>query len=66
MSNYVQIFYQMLDIWIFFYSNGITGFIFGFLCLIKPDSERISTLEPYISLKRGVLYSIIMSAILDR
>ena len=53
MSNYVQMFYQMEDIWIFFYSNGITNFIFGFLCLIKADSEIISTLEPSISLKRG-------------
>ena len=26
-------------------------FIFGFLCLIKPDSDRISTLEPFISQK---------------
>ena len=33
-------------------------FIFGFLCLIKPDSDRISTLEPFISQKNGVLYSI--------
>ena len=53
MSNYVHIFYQMVDIWIFFYSNGITNFIFGFLCLIKADSEIISTLESSISLKRG-------------
>ena len=28
-------------------------FIFGFLCLIKPDSDRISTLEPFISQKMG-------------
>ena len=28
-------------------------FIFGFLCLIKPDSNRISTLEPFISQKMG-------------
>ena len=26
-------------------------FIFGFLCLIKPDSDRISTLESFISQK---------------
>ena len=26
-------------------------FILGFLCLIKPDSDRISTLEPFISQK---------------
>ena len=25
------------------------SFIFGFLCLIKPDSDSISTLEPFIS-----------------
>ena len=24
-------------------------FVFGFLCLIKPDSDRNSTLEPFIS-----------------
>ena len=28
-------------------------FIFGFLCLIKSDSDRISTLEPFISQKMG-------------
>ena len=28
-------------------------FMFGFLCLIKPDSDRISTLEPFISHKMG-------------
>ena len=28
-------------------------FIFGFLCLIKPDSVRISTLEPFISQRIG-------------
>ena len=28
-------------------------FIFGFVCLIKPDSDRISTLEPFISQKMG-------------
>ena len=28
-------------------------FIFGFLCLNKPDSDRISTLEPFISQKMG-------------
>ena len=28
-------------------------FIFGFLCLIKPDYDRISTLEPFISQKMG-------------
>ena len=38
-------------------------FIFGFLCLIKPDSDRISTLEPFISQKIG--YYKYMSAILD-
>ena len=37
----------------FFYSNGIIIFIFGFLCLIKPDSDRISTLEPFVSKKMG-------------
>ena len=36
--------------------------MFGFLCLIKPDSDRISTLEPFISQKMGMQY---MSAILD-
>ena len=29
------------------------SFIFGFLCLIKPDSDRISTLGPFISPKMG-------------
>ena len=28
-------------------------FMFGFLYLIKPDSDRISTLEPFISQKMG-------------
>ena len=28
-------------------------FHIGFLCLIKPDSDRISTLEPFISQKMG-------------
>ena len=28
-------------------------FIFGFLCLIKPDSDKISTLQPFISQKIG-------------
>ena len=28
-------------------------FIFGFLCLIKPDSDRINTLEPFISQTRN-------------
>ena len=28
-------------------------FIFGFLCLIKPDFDRISTLELFISQKMG-------------
>ena len=28
-------------------------FIFGFLCLIKSHSDRISTLEPFISQKMG-------------
>ena len=30
-------------------------FIFGFLCLIKPDSDRITTFEHFISQKNGVL-----------
>ena len=28
-------------------------FIFGFLCLIKPDSDRITTFEHFISQKMG-------------
>ena len=28
-------------------------FIFGFLCLIKPDSDTISTLEAFISQNMG-------------
>ena len=28
-------------------------FIFGFLCLIKPDSDGINTLKPFISQKMG-------------
>ena len=28
-------------------------FIFGFLCLIKHDSDRLITLEPFISQKMG-------------
>ena len=36
-------------------------FIFGFLCLVKPDSDRTSILEPFIS-QKIIQY---MSAILD-
>ena len=28
-------------------------FIFGFLCLIKPDFDRISTIEPFINQQMG-------------
>ena len=37
----------------FFLLKWDHNFIFGFLCLIRPDSERISTLEPFISPKTG-------------
>ena len=36
-----------------FYDMYQFEIIFGFLCLIKPDSDRISTLEPFISQKMG-------------
>ena len=38
-------------------------FIFGFLSLIKPDSDRLITLRPFISKKWGIIQY--MSAILD-
>ena len=38
-------------------------FIFGFLCLIKSDSDRITTIEPFIRQKLGIIQY--MSAILD-
>ena len=37
--------------------------IFGCLCMIKPDSDRITTFEHFISRKWGILQY--MSAILD-
>ena len=37
----------------FFLLKWDHNFIFGFLCLIRPDSNRISTLEPFISQKMG-------------
>ena len=37
----------------FFSTHMELYFIFGFLCLIKPDSDRIRTLEPFISQKMG-------------
>ena len=37
----------------FFPTQMGSYFIFGFLCLIKPDSDRISTLEPFLSQKMG-------------
>ena len=38
---------------IFFLLKWDHYFIFGFLCLIKPDSDRISNLEPFISQNMG-------------
>ena len=43
----------MAAVLIFFPLKWDHYFIFGFLCLIKPDSDRISTLEPFISQKMG-------------
>ena len=43
----------MTAILIFFFTQWNHYFIFGFLCLIKPDSDRISTLEPIISQTMG-------------
>ena len=37
----------------FFLLKWDHNFIFGFLCLIRPASDRISTLEPFISQKMG-------------
>ena len=37
----------------FFLLKWDHNFIFGFLCLIKPDSDRNTTLELVISQKRG-------------
>ena len=37
----------------FFSLNWDHYFIIGFLCLIKPDSDRISTLESFIRQKIG-------------
>ena len=53
MSNYVHFFNQMTAVLIFVLLKRDQYFIFGFLCLIKPDSDRISTLEPFISQKMG-------------
>ena len=43
----------MAAVLIFFLLKWDHYFIFGFLCLIKPDSDRISSLEPIISQKMG-------------
>ena len=49
-TNFVRIgFRQMVAVLILFYSN----FIFGFLCLTKPDSDRITTFGHFISPKMG-------------
>ena len=37
----------------FFFLKWDHYFIVGFLCLIKPDSDRVSTLESFISRKIG-------------
>ena len=39
-SNYVQFFNLMGAILFFFSLKWDLNFIFGFLCLIKPDSDR--------------------------
>ena len=49
----MQFFNQMVAVLIFFSLKWDHYFIFGFLCLIKPDSDRISTLESFISQKIG-------------
>ena len=51
MSNYVQSFNQMAAILISLLHQWDQIFIFGFLCLINPDSHRIGTLEPFINEK---------------
>ena len=51
MSNYVQFFNLMVAVLIFFPLKWDHYFIFGFLCLIKLDSDRISTIESFISQK---------------
>ena len=43
----------MVAVLIFFLLKWDHNFIFGFLCLIRPASDRISTLEPFISQKMG-------------
>ena len=52
-SNYIQFFNLMTALLILFSLKWDHYFIFGFLCLIKPDSDRISTLEPFISQEMG-------------
>ena len=52
MSNYVQFFNLMVAVLIFFTQMG-SYFIFEFLCLTNSDSDRISTLEPFVSKKMG-------------
>ena len=49
----MQFFNLMATVIILFLLRWDHSFIFGFLCLIKPDSDRISTLEPFISPKMG-------------
>ena len=51
MSNYVQFFNLMVAVLIFFPLKWDHYFIIEFLCLIKPDSDRISILESFISQK---------------
>ena len=41
--------WQLNPMQIFFSVKWDQYFMYGFLCLIKPDSDRISTLEPSIS-----------------
>ena len=55
-------FNQMVAELIFFKSNWISisylNSEFEIICLINPDSDRISALETFISRKIGVLYRI--------
>ena len=60
MSNYVQFFNLMVAVLIFFSLKWDHYFIIGFLCLIKPDSDRIRTLESFISQKIG-FYTVYVS-----
>ena len=63
MSNYVQFFNKMAAVLIFFVHKWDHYFIFGFLGLIKPDSDGITIFEHFMAKKWGIIQY--RSAILD-